>query len=144
MSNTILTANDFVGCQIFTLDYYDGPVSGVMKCATPFKAYRFRMLDWDASHNVRLFSVASLADDLFNDFVDTLSRPSANIEERYENLSNILECADTDNLIIGWRNSDDTVFAVKEIRIEDRVYIHDWFSVSEPSKDWFAYLSLLR
>lgn len=146
MSNKYLQLEDFQGCEMFTLDYYDGPTSGAMLCQSDNRAYRFRMLDWDAKQDVRIFSLASLSGNSFQNFVNALSRFDINdvSEESYLTLKQSLDTNEDDELIIARRNSDDAVLAVKKLSDQDKPDIKDWFSEPTPSRDWFTYLGLSK
>src|SRR6267154_3692334 len=40
--------------------YYDGPTEGFTECAHCGKTYAFRLLEWDDSQDMRIFSFADL------------------------------------------------------------------------------------
>lgn len=56
------------------LDYYDGAVSGVTKCAICSDAFRFEMLEWDKRQNFRAFELRSLHPKLVASLVRLLTK----------------------------------------------------------------------
>jgi len=60
--------------RMIAFHFYDGPVSGVMHDFGTNRAWRFTMIDWDDSQEVRVFAMAPLPEDAFNKIVDVLSQ----------------------------------------------------------------------
>lgn len=60
--------------RIIWLDYYDGPTSGLVKCARGATAYRFELAAWDAHQDNRIFSLAETDSATFDSVVEILRR----------------------------------------------------------------------
>jgi len=60
--------------KLVILGYYDGATSGVLQCEMCQTAYRFEMLDWDEKQKVRIYSLAPLPQNSFNDLVEVLKQ----------------------------------------------------------------------
>lgn len=58
---------------MIALDFYDGPVSGVMRDLGTNRAWKFTMIDWDDRQEVRVFATAPLPEEAFKRIADTLS-----------------------------------------------------------------------
>lgn len=60
--------------RILCLGYYDGPTSGLAKCAESQKAYRFELVTWDSSFENRIYSLAETDVQVFDSVVSALTR----------------------------------------------------------------------
>jgi len=60
--------------RILCLGYYDGPTSGLAKCAKSQKAYRFELVAWDSNCENRIYSLAETDVQVFDAVVQTLER----------------------------------------------------------------------
>jgi hypothetical protein len=60
--------------RILCLGYYDGPTSGLAKCAESQKAYRFELVAWDSGFENRIYSLAETDVKVFDSVVHTLAR----------------------------------------------------------------------
>lgn len=60
--------------RILCLGYYDGPTSGLAKCAESQKAYRFELVAWDSSFENRIYSLAETDVEVFDLVVQILTR----------------------------------------------------------------------
>ena len=144
MNNERPLLEDLQDCEVFILDYYDGPTSGAMFCQSHHQAYCFTMLDWDSKHDVRIFSLFPLPDSSFQEFVNALSHPDpvGDPEQDYFALKQLLDTTKDEGLIIARRNSDDKVLVVRKLDDQDVFNVMEWFSEPTSSRDWFMYLGL--
>lgn len=133
-------------------DYYDGPVEGVMQCHHCLATFRFQMLDWDGNHNVRIFSLASLAPHYFREFMAKITEyPTGSLpidwdrEVVYGALNKLLNNAQPVTLVFAWEQNSNQILAVKEPTEEIQRQIEPLFSVNLSSHkiDWFSYLQLM-
>src|SRR2546428_3148480 len=46
--------------RVVALDYYDGPVEGLLACSVCEQEYAFRLLAWDSDFDARLYALARL------------------------------------------------------------------------------------
>lgn len=63
--------------RIIALGYYDGPTSGVVQCSVCSSAYKYEIVAWDDNQDLRIYVLAPLREELFVDFVKTLSELEA-------------------------------------------------------------------
>src|SRR5262249_1476868 len=59
--------------EIMALDFYDGPVSGLMRCQDCQSVFRFELLAWDETQETRVFALAKLPNKVFNQMVELYS-----------------------------------------------------------------------
>jgi hypothetical protein len=71
-SNLEKTASPFD--RILCLGYYDGPTSGLARCAESTKAYRFELVAWDSGFENRIYSLAETDVEVFDSVVRMLAR----------------------------------------------------------------------
>jgi hypothetical protein len=136
------------------LEYYDGPVEGVVHCGMCGTAYRFNMLDWDGEHEIRVFSLAPLPTELFLQFKEIISKQPKGIvpegydrEAPYERSRQLLDQSGPVQFVVAWRRSDARVLAIRTVTDEDRGAVGDWSSWMDPrdptaDRDWFAFVGL--
>ena len=151
-----MLASELIGNQPFEVAveimYYDGPVSGIVRCQGNEGFYRFEMLDWDRKQQTRIFGLTMLHSEIATTCIqlDTAtSKPTASLlQERPvddQKLSEILRPFDRIEFVVAWDNRDVTVLAVKDVqslamRLPDQVF----FERPAEETDWFALLNLAR
>lgn len=148
--------------KIIALGFYDGPTSGIAQCEVCSAIYKFEMLDWDDEQEIRIFSLAPLASQAWNQMVNLLSKheapkwpvwfpqwefPSEAVHNSVDSESDkILARAGMPELVIASNRYGDRIIAAKKLTTEDRAYVKDWFALepSEVARDWFSYLGLVK
>lgn len=143
--------------RMVTYDYYDGLVAGVAECADRNRTYRLQMLDWDTSHDTRIFSVAPLPSETFDavvaayaacekprwpDWVPTLSACSNTTREQvYTFVEEVLGSTGPVELVIALRLTTGFIVAARAVSEADRRN-RDWSKWGEASRtqDWFRFV----
>lgn len=59
--------------RILYLGYYDGPTSGLAKCADAAKAYRFALVAWNSTYENRVYALAETDVKVFDSVVQMLT-----------------------------------------------------------------------
>jgi hypothetical protein len=149
--------------RIIALEFYDGPTSGILRCATCGAVYRFDMLDWDESQEVRVFRLASLPPGSLEEAVRALDKagppswpvwvprrasfPSEEAAAQADRaIQRILDRAEPALRLLAWSGYGETIVAAKEVSPADLAGVPDWFSAADPAttRDWFTFLGLAR
>jgi hypothetical protein len=145
--------------QMVVLDYYDGPVGGLLKCKVCGSEYHFYLLDWDEMHAVRIFALAPLPkssfERIFGLFEATPDRrvwcPPWPTDERtselYESgIQNIIGRAASATVVIAWDNRADKTLAMRGVDAPPAGNLSVWFDRQPGSDpfDWFGYLRLAK
>jgi hypothetical protein len=147
--------------KIVALGFYDGPTSGLLQCGTCSAAYKFDLLDWDESHEVRIFRLASLPADSVDQIVKILAPagsprwpvwvpsrwnfPSEDArQEADRDVQPILQLAKAAELIIAWTGYGERVLAARRLPPAELADLPDWFSRDDSNRgrDWFRFLGL--
>jgi hypothetical protein len=148
--------------QILCLGYYDGPTSGLVKCAESRKAYRFELVAWDANFENRIYSLAETDVEVFDSVVQTLSRLEephwpfwtprwqfgSSSEERHvcSEIDQALAKIPATSLLIATDHLDKSILACRVLGIEVRDRIPNERILPDP-KDWGfwrGYLGLVQ
>jgi hypothetical protein len=147
------TAGEMVGttpfASVLVLDYYDGPVSGIVRCASCETCYQFHLLDWDADHVIRVFCLSEIAKDVADEFKRIQSEAVAASPARYRRLLDLLPETVSHWIIVAWRNSDHSILAARVAdrlafdQITDQLFQEGW-SFENASYDWFGYVGLVK
>ncbi len=130
--------------RIIALDYYDGPISGAAQCAQCSAEYRFEMLAWDDSQDVRIYSLAPLPPQSVAQLTAALSETgppswpvwvpiwkfvSEGIGEAVgQEVQRILDRAGSVELVIASEDSLATIMSAKQVTGERIAMTMDWFS----------------
>lgn len=145
--------------QMVVLDYYDGPVGGLLKCRYCNTGYHFYLLDWDNTHAVRIFALAPTPESTFARIFELFGAiPDRRIWfppwPREEDLLDLLESdiqdvanrADTPTLVIAWSNRTDRTLAMRGLDSSLKGQLRLWFDLPSHADlfDWFNYLGLPR
>jgi len=138
---------------LYYVDYYDGPVSGVLTSGGCDAIYAFHMLDWDAELEKRVFSLACLPRTTGLQIIENLERiPSGPLpadydrDGVYDELKTLLGSRGPAELIVAWERSAQAVLSVKRVDPAEQVKL-DWtpsFELTQdaPQFDWFSYVGL--
>lgn len=128
---------------VVALGYYDGPTSGVAECAQCKLAYRFDMLDWDEGQDIRIYSLAPLPPDSWDNLTKLLPdslRPgsvwvpnwifesTAKETETQQKIDRILEGAGPIQLVIASDGLTKSVPRARQVGAQDLIAGRDWFS----------------
>ncbi|MBI2374006.1 MAG: hypothetical protein HYV07_08410 [Deltaproteobacteria bacterium] len=54
--------------RLVATGYYDGPIDGLVECATCSTIYSFRKLDWDNQQDTRIFSLSPIPGHSIDEF----------------------------------------------------------------------------
>ncbi|GEM_PF-1452453 len=148
--------------KIIALGFYDGPTSGMAQCEICSAIYKFVMLDWDDSQDIRIFSLSPIAKPAWIRMVNLLSKhespkwpvwfpkwefTSEAVRNHVDSEADkILANAGRPELIIASNRYGDRILAAKKSVCEDLKYVKDWFSLepSDVARDWFSYLGLAK
>jgi hypothetical protein len=148
--------------NMLAFDYYDGPVSGAALSADGQAAYRFQMVDWDLTHDVRIFVLSPLPIGSFKRLVSLFSRydvprwpvwalngsfPTDEAAEGvYSEIDAIPGTAGPPEVIAAWRNRDRCVIAAKKVGELDVGDLACWSFLDVPiaGRDWFETIGLQR
>jgi hypothetical protein len=149
--------------RIVALGFYDGPTSGVVECLTCGSAYKFDMLDWDDTHEVRIFRLALLPPGALAECVQALAPvgpphwpvwvpmrsrfPSDEAAAQADrDLSAVLAKAAAPELIVAWAGYGERILAAAPQPHGELETVPDWFSVEDPHeiRDWFSRLGLVK
>ena len=133
------TASPF--SRALVTDYYDGAKEGVVECGRCHTVYAFRMLAWDDSQNVRVYSLADLDSSFETVAEELLGRPAWGAT--FTIVPPFLSSADSDRLRLTSAPpsrlvaSEDILSTIIANIPYDQVYLRH-------PPDWFALLSLSR
>ena len=149
--------------KILALDFYDGPMAGILQCETCHSVYKFDMLDWDEDHEVRIFRLAALPSESLAQCVAALAQPepprwpvwvpsreklpSEQVREEVDRaVQRFLAQAKSAELIVAWSGYGERILAAKSVPAKELNEFPDWFSLEDPhsGRDWFAVLGLVR
>lgn len=134
------------GANILTLDYYDGPVSGIAVCSGCNTCYSFNMLDWTDDHRYRLYVLFSVEFTAFESFKHTIEDANANRsgtnQADYVRLRTLLHPKSTPDALVVWDNSSNAVYSVSSVPtgISDDIWIPWMDNSTVPA--WFSLLNI--
>jgi hypothetical protein len=123
------------------LTYYDGPTSGAVQCAVSANAYRFEMLaidadgafDWDAwdqGQEIRIFGLAPLSSESFDQIEQLLSgfSPSEPLESDAEAaILSLLAEAGPAGIVLATHGIEGTILGAREVTADEMDTVRDWF-----------------
>jgi hypothetical protein len=52
--------------EIISIEFYDGPVSGVLRCSTCRSVLRYKLLGWDERQEKRVFALAKMPEQVWD------------------------------------------------------------------------------
>lgn len=149
--------------NILALGFYDGPTSGVLRCAACRTDYRFDLLDWDEDQAVRIFRLARLPEGALEECVQALgqpepprwpvwmpsrwSLPSEGLRQEADRaVQQILDRAVPSELVLAWVGYGEQVLAARRVAAPELSAAPDWFSISDPTqiRNWFSLLGLAK
>lgn len=148
--------------KMIVLEWFDGPVSGIVRCNQCQSTYKFDMLtwdingqydyaEWDAGKEIRIFTLAPLDRGVFEQLVDVLSQTrgaptwplwfcyfnrafsSEEAQKRLtEQLNQVLNSVRPPSFVIASHDLLQEILRVKEVSASD---------LAELQKDnWFSFL----
>ena len=147
--------------RILCLGYYDGPTSGMAKCAESAKAYRFELVAWDSNCENRIYSLAETDMDVFNSVVQTLTRLeeprwpfwvprwqfSSSIEKSHlsSRVDQALATIPAASLLIATDHLDESILACRALEnaVRDRIPKEGSLPDSKNWGFWREYLGLM-
>lgn len=128
------------------LDYYDGPVSGVLTCSQCNKYYSFDMLDWTADHRYRLFMLYTIDAAEYERYTGLLetstTNPSDEGSSSYELLKAIVHPHPKPDKLAVWDNAKGLLLAEYPVPSEDNSIIWDTWMNSNSNTNWFESLNI--
>jgi len=153
-------ADQFLNHMLVT-EYYDGPISGFLRCETCSSVYFFTTVAWSRSSFVRVIALASVPEDswprLISFFGQTpsgrhwiptmLSRPSEEELDQIEAfLGSITSEAGATTLLLAWDITLSSVLAVRRVNglptPSDLNLLAPRWSGAKSAADWFADLGM--
>jgi hypothetical protein len=118
------------------------------------------MLDWDEDHEVRIFRLAGLGDNAFEDCVQILraaeepnwplwfpfarTSPDQTVREgNRQQLDDVLAEAKPAELLVAWQGYGESILAAKQVAPRALAQAPDWFSQQgNGTTNWFSILGL--
>lgn len=152
MNELILCSQNFPSLKNFkspfskaiVFSYYDGPTSGIVDCCDNLTSYKFEMLEWDATQDIRIFTLAEMPPKSFVFVTETLSQwekpklplwvpvwefESNVIKEKIEaEIDNILKETSPPQIVVATVNILDEILSAKKISPTDINSTRNWFS----------------
>ncbi len=146
------------------LNYYDGALTGVLKCGACVTAYTYSILDWDNSRTRRIFALSVLPDGIFDEIVKVLSTAThsptwptwapgrhegeSELSGRDRELQRLLSQAGPPIVVI---LADSTVGTISATRVPERELLPEIQQATDKemglpnsARDWFDYLGVRR
>jgi hypothetical protein len=148
--------------RILCLGYYDGPTSGLAKCAESQKAYRFELVAWDSGFENRIYSLAETDLEVFDSVVQMLTRleeprwpfwtprwrfGSSSEESRASSgIDQALAKIPAASLLIATDRLDESILACRDLESAVRDRIPKEGTLPDPKDWWFwrEYLGLIE
>jgi hypothetical protein len=148
--------------KMAVLGYYDGPISGILQCATCSTSYKFDMLDWDDDHDIRVFRLAALPANALEQLEKIVAGsekphwpfwvlrwhwPKAEAKADGESsLQLLLDSAKPPTFVVAWHNRDRNIIACRRMPSQELSTVPDWFAIEDlaAARDWFAVVGLPR
>jgi hypothetical protein len=145
--------------RIVALGFYDGPTFGVLRCNACQSDYKFDMLAWDETHEVRVFRLGALPSGTLEQCVQVLGTVSPpqwpvwvpmplSLEHTDDSpggdLVTILARSQPAGLIVAWQGYGATILAGRRVAPQELQSARDWFSLNDPGEGshWFSMLGL--
>jgi hypothetical protein len=140
-----LVGGDSPFAQIVFMRYYDGAISGALRCASGTSvAYRFDVLAidhsgeydhqaWDRGEEIRIFSLATLPISAYERFESILSQDDARTriaedEDYFNAVYSILDAAGPPELVIATHGIATGIIAARQVSSREISSVQDWFS----------------
>jgi hypothetical protein len=147
--------------RMVAFDWYDGPTSGVTLCEQCSTSYHFMLVDWDAEHEIRVFSLSPLPGGSFEKALElfpdkpswpawmprALVSPTASDHEFFDrNIQPILDSAGAPVFLLSWSRSRQECLCLRRIDRAVAPRVKDWFSLDDldNAPNWFAHLGMTR
>lgn len=127
------------------LDYYDGPVSGVVNCPHCTTYYGFDMLDWTADHQYRLFmlyKIDAIDYERFRELATGIKHEISVESQGYKLLKKIVHPKPNPDWLVVWDNVNDLLFATLPVPNDDTDDAFATWSDSLTDRDWFLSLNI--
>jgi hypothetical protein len=168
-----VTKTDPIGCsnpethwgnkskvQIITLDLWDGPVHGLLRCGVCHAEYEFNLVDWeerDVNGDLRISVLTPVTKGTFESAVSLLgsnSPPSWPVwiprcsPDTSDKLTHLVSTESPPDLLLAWEGNWNIRF-IKAIRLEDFDLADVRTALSFPrskrkGQDWFQFMGLRR
>jgi hypothetical protein len=142
------------------LEWYDGPVSGLLVCDKCVSVYYFVMIDWDQRQHMRVFSLAGAPAETLDNilrffgelptwpvwFPSALKSPTDDFHARFAPIFEGLRNRNPPSLVIAWDSAKKQCLAIRGLTTADAADAVDWFLLDDPHprRDWFSFLGLQR
>ena len=146
--------------RILCLGYYDGPTSGLVRCAQFPNAYRFQLVAWDSDFENRIYSLAEIDLAVFDSVVQMLTRleqphwpfwiprwqfgSSAEESHMSSQIDQALERSRAANLLIATDHLDRSILACRTLEAAARDHLPKEGASPDPEnwEFWHDYIGL--
>jgi hypothetical protein len=141
--------------KLISLGYYDGTVSGLAQCGGCEKVFHYRLVAWDESQNVRVFSLAQTKAEIFDKVVEVFSRfgrprwpywypvlPAQEAKSISDRIDSLLASGDSPRYVIAAESPERAILAVRSIQESVRLPHSADFPKPSEWDYWKEYLHL--